>query len=222
MLYLLPQPLSPMARLTVVRCRARPIPICSQVYHVRTQPHRCIHSMEQISALRDNFDERRGTRHRNVICCAASISTWCAKPVRVSRAGSGTHCTHFLPICKENTFERKCSRPRSHRSTTRRPNKLFSRLIKTRTHGVRIATHKVSFSLPSTRLHRPPPGSSIPWARPPSRYRRSNVCWRRWRAPARAPPLAASTARVRQSRLYSGMHRARRSMRCCRTSSRAY
>jgi len=83
---------------------------------------------------------------------------------------------------------------------------------------MQIATHE-AFSALSTRPYRPPPRSSILWARRHSRYQRSNVRWRRWRAPVRAPRLAmASGARVRQCHLYSGAHRARPSIRCCRTS----
>jgi hypothetical protein len=103
------------------------------------------------------------------------------------------------------------------RPLSRRPNNSFLRRTITRTDAAWIATRVGSSALSQTCPRRWPPASSGPWARRPSRCRRSSVLRRRWRAAARAPPSAGAWGR--RHRLSSGARRVR--TRSCRTSSRA-
>ena len=168
---------------------------------------------------------RRGAKNRSAIYLPTRESTWTAETVRETVSlpceGPGPPKYVLFPNLSYFPHPSAPSRPKSHRSITRRQNKPFSRRTKTRTRVMRIATHVTSSALPPIRPRRLPPTSLGPWAYRPSLCPRSSVRWRRWRATAWEPRLVVSGAEALLGRLALGAHEVRCCMRCCRISSGA-
>jgi dynein light intermediate chain 1 len=115
-------------------------------------------------------------------------------------------------LVREHLTSNNRSRPRSHLSTTRRPNKPSSRRTTTRTRARRSRPARY-LRTPTDASAAPAAGLVGPLVRHPSRSRQSSVRWRRWGA-AVAPRLGVSgDAQAHRHRLYSGARRIRRSVK---------